>query len=315
VPPLQNFLRLFSREQQGAREDLGQRQQVELERGNDTEAAPASSQGPEQIRLILRINADLLAISRDQLDRTHPVAGEAVFAMVETDTAAKCVAGDANVRARAVQRSQTEFRRPGHHVTPECTGADSGLGRIGIDLNAGEGSRAQQDGVGERTKRRRIVPGALGGDPLADGGCGADDLAHLVGALRHRDSGWLLDDQDVEGSTFQVPVSVLSGQQLSGHNSPSVVRSEPWPKFSHAVFALDDQKSASGCSRHQISGCASTPASLRCSGVIGAGASVSGSTPPPDFGNAITSRMESVRDNSAQIRSQPNAMPPCGGGP
>ena len=62
-------------------------------------------------------------------------------------------------------------------------------------------------------------------------------------------------------------------------------------------------------------GFASTPASRRCSGVIGAGASVSGSTPPPDFGKAITSRIESLPDSSAQIRSQPNAIPPCGGAP
>ena len=41
-------------------------------------------------------------------------------------------------------------------------------------------------------------------------------------------------------------------------------------------------------------GRASTPASLRCWAVIGAGASVSGSTPPPDFGKAITSRIESM---------------------
>ena len=39
---------------------------------------------------------------------------------------------------------------------------------------------------------------------------------------------------------------------------------------------------------------ASTPASLRCAGVIGAGAAVSGSNPPPVFGKAITSRIESV---------------------
>ena len=59
----------------------------------------------------------------------------------------------------------------------------------------------------------------------------------------------------------------------------------------------------------------STPASFRCWAVIGAGASVSGSTPPPDLGKAITSRIESVPDSRAQMRSQPKAMPPCGGGP
>ena len=37
---------------------------------------------------------------------------------------------------------------------------------------------------------------------------------------------------------------------------------------------------------------ASIPDSLRCCAVIGAGAPVSGSTPPPDCGNAMTSRIE-----------------------
>src|SRR3984893_14685330 len=67
--------------------------------------------------------------------------------------------------------------------------------------------------------------------------------------------------------------------------------------------------------RSTFSGAASIPDSLRCCGVMGAGASVSGSTPPPVLGNAITSRIESTPDSSALIRSQPNAMPPCGGAP
>src|SRR5699024_823793 len=61
------------------------------------------------------------------------------------------------------------------------------------------------------------------------------------------------------------------------------------------------------------SGLASTPASLRCAAVIGAGAPVSGSYPPPDFGKAITSRIDSAPASSATIRSQPKAIPPCGG--
>src|SRR5207342_2047293 len=44
------------------------------------------------------------------------------------------------------------------------------------------------------------------------------------------------------------------------------------------------------------SGRESTPASRRCAIVIWAGAPVSGSKPPPDFGKAITSRMDSDRD-------------------
>ena len=49
--------------------------------------------------------------------------------------------------------------------------------------------------------------------------------------------------------------------------------------------------------------------------LVGAGALVSGSKPPPVFGKAMTSRIESVPASRATMRSQPNAMPPCGGAP
>jgi enterochelin esterase-like enzyme len=73
--------------------------------------------------------------------------------------------------------------------------------------------------------------------------------------------------------------------------------------------------SRSGQASVAASATASMPASFRCSGVMGAGAPVSGSYPPPVFGKAITSRMESLPDRSAAIRSQPKAIPPCGGAP
>ena len=48
---------------------------------------------------------------------------------------------------------------------------------------------------------------------------------------------------------------------------------------------------------------------------MGVGAPVSGSPPLAVLGNAITSRIESLPVNSAQTRSKPSAIPPCGGGP
>src|SRR5699024_10263527 len=64
-----------------------------------------------------------------------------------------------------------------------------------------------------------------------------------------------------------------------------------------------------------FSGVASTAASLRWAAVIGAGAPVSGPSPPPDVWKAMTSRMEAAPASSATIRSQPKAIPPCGGAP
>ena len=57
------------------------------------------------------------------------------------------------------------------------------------------------------------------------------------------------------------------------------------------------------------------PASLRWAGVIGVGAPVSGSAPLAALGKAMTSRMVSAPASSMITRSQPKAMPPCGGGP
>ena len=49
--------------------------------------------------------------------------------------------------------------------------------------------------------------------------------------------------------------------------------------------------------------------------MIGAGAEVMGSKPFPDFGKAMTSRIDSVFVRCWSTRSMPSAMPPCGGAP
>ena len=58
-------------------------------------------------------------------------------------------------------------------------------------------------------------------------------------------------------------------------------------------FGLTSRAPCGAGASSSSSGVASIPASARCSGVIGAGASVSGSYPPPDLGKAMTSRIES----------------------
>src|SRR5215217_6546372 len=115
---LQNLARLFWREQQSAREDLTQRQEVELERCNDTEAATAATERPEQIGLVLCIDAKLFAAGTDRFDRGHPVTGKAVFASAEANAAAERVAGDGDIRSGAMQCGKALFRRLGHEITP-----------------------------------------------------------------------------------------------------------------------------------------------------------------------------------------------------
>jgi len=111
-----------------------------------------------------------------------------------------------------VQGCETQLGRPRQDITPEGTRTHPRRAGISIDFDAAEAGRAHQHGVGERTKRHRIVSGALGGDPLAVGGRGTDNIAHVVGATRHRNAGGLLVDQDIEDarSRFQSTSSVVN---------------------------------------------------------------------------------------------------------
>ena len=115
-------------------------------------------------------------------------------------------------------------------------------------------------------------------------------------------------------------------RSVDRHDPDHRTASWPWPPTRHRLVtpllllhprrrprsAQPFHRSLAG---HQLGGSTSIPASNRCSAVIGVGAPVSGSCPPPVLGNAMTSRSESASASSMQMRSQPKAMPPWGGGP
>ena len=70
----------LGREEQGARVDLGDRQQFDVKGGDDRVAATAAAQRPEEVGVVLGVDGALLAVDGDELDRSEPVAGEAVRA-------------------------------------------------------------------------------------------------------------------------------------------------------------------------------------------------------------------------------------------
>jgi len=88
---------LLGRKEESPGEDLGQRQQVKLKRGDDSEGPAAAAQCPEQVGLVVGVDADLLAVGRDKLDRGYPVTGKAVLASVEAQAPTERVPGDADV--------------------------------------------------------------------------------------------------------------------------------------------------------------------------------------------------------------------------
>ena len=79
------------------------RVEAELEGRDDAEVAAATAQRPEELDVLRRVGAHVLAVGRDELDGGEAVGGEAELAGVPADAAAEAVAGDADVGRAAVQ--------------------------------------------------------------------------------------------------------------------------------------------------------------------------------------------------------------------
>ena len=116
----------------------------------------------------------------------------------------------------------------------------------------------------------------------------------------------------VEGTT-EVGASGEVG--LGGTDGPVEVEAPNGLGLGEAVGTGEVAAPCGEAGGAEACGWASMPASWRWALVMGVGAPVSGSRPDAALGKAITSRMVGAPARSMHTRSQPNAMPPCGGGP
>ncbi len=124
VPRVQHLVRALDREEVGACVELLDLDDVELDRGHDAEVAAAAAQRPEQIGLVLGIDADQLAIGGHELERRDGVRLQPVLAREPSHAAAQRVAGDADVGRGAVQPRRPWADRRGatrSHLTPAPT--------------------------------------------------------------------------------------------------------------------------------------------------------------------------------------------------
>ena len=96
-PGVQDFRAAIDRVPQDSRIRLCDREQLELDRGDDREAATAAAQRPEQIGLVLGVGVDELAVGGHELDRAHVVGGQAVLAAEKAHPAPERVADHADI--------------------------------------------------------------------------------------------------------------------------------------------------------------------------------------------------------------------------
>ena len=182
---VENVGAALDREDEPAGVDLGERVEVELDRGDHAEAPAAAAQRPEHVGVALAVGTDVASALRgDELDRRHAVRREAVAAREPADAAAERVADDADVPAhRAEQRREAVARprRASRRPRARRPRRRATRGR-GVDPDAAHARAVFSRMVAvERAQRRRAVAGALRRDHAASLPARTYDLDDVLG--------------------------------------------------------------------------------------------------------------------------------------
>lgn len=203
----------------GAREGLGQRLEGELDRGDDAEAATAAPQRPEEVRLVVGVDADRLARRGDELDREHAVRGEAVPPAEPAEAAAEGEADDADVGGGAAERREPELAGADSELAGERAGGHPRPARGWIDLNPGHACGLQQDDVVQRAEGTGGVT-RLHGDPQAVAASELDRRDHVIDSARVGDRRGVQIDGEVPCLAGRVPAFVAGGEDAPVKRCP-----------------------------------------------------------------------------------------------
>ena len=151
----------------------GQREQRELQLGDDAEAAAAgAAQRPVQLRGAVGVDLVRAPVRGDQPQAVQVVRGEAVAAAEQAQAAAEGVAGHADPGRRGGERGEAVRRGRGEDLRPGGARADAGRAGPRVDGDGVEPAGRQQH------RRGRVRGGAVTGALDPDGqpvGAGARD--------------------------------------------------------------------------------------------------------------------------------------------
>jgi hypothetical protein len=188
----------------------------ELDRGDDAEVAAAPAQGPEEIGVVLRVGAHQLAVGGDELQRRDGVGLQAVLARQPAHAAAERVAGDADVRRRAVERGEAMGREPRRDALPLDARADPDGHRRRIHDDLLERADVEQDGVLEAAERPLVVTRRLRGDAQPGGSRVGDRRDDVLGVGREGHRRGMLVEEEVEGGAGRIPAGIAGQDDGAG---------------------------------------------------------------------------------------------------
>ena len=191
-------------------DDLRDGMRLELERGDDREAPATTAQRPEQLGLVIGVDAHALARGEHDLERAHVVAGQPIRPAQPAGPAAEREPGDADARGQAQHGSEPVLAGRRGDVARER--ARPGAHDAAVDRHVAQARSLQQHRALEVRQGLRPVAGGLRSHAQA----GAQHGLHVLGARRLHDRGGALVDGEVPGPARLVPAGVV-GQ----HHAPA----------------------------------------------------------------------------------------------
>ena len=150
-----------------------------------------------------------------------------MLAGVPADAAAEGVAGDADVRGRAVQGGQAQRRGLGDDVAPAGAGADPRAARAGVDLDPVQARGLDQDRLLQGAERLGAVAAALRRHPQPVGGREADHGADVLGVVGDGDQRRPQVEAGVEGAALGVVAGVVGADRGAADQPPQGGRVGP----------------------------------------------------------------------------------------
>ncbi len=196
-----------------AAEDHINRMQTILEAGDDAEVTPTAAQCPEEIRVVIGIHMEQVAIRGDDVHRQQVVDGEAVLAHEIADAAAQRDAADAHrTRIAKPDREAMRARRGGDFRRRQARFGPHGRS-IDIDLQPLHARQVEHDAAIRNAKTRHTVTAAADREFQACGARNRDDPRN-VGGVRHlHDDGRAAVEAPIEDSARLI-VAVSAGNMI-----------------------------------------------------------------------------------------------------
>jgi hypothetical protein len=176
----------------------------------------ATAQRPEQLRVVLGVDVQLLAVAGDDVEGQDRVAAHAEGAREPADAAAERVADEAHVGRGARQRGEAKLGGRCRQVDAQRTGLDAGAATLEVDLDVAHQARAEQDRLVDASAGGGIVARALRGDAQAVIAGEAHDGSDVVGRARLGDEDRALVNAEVPRQAGVVVAGVAGSVQIAG---------------------------------------------------------------------------------------------------